>query len=275
SVILGRNVMLLMPKNQDDPSTDVLTRIDATSGANTTVSAYQNNPAANIAAIDCNAAAVATNGETAADITESRTDVAATTTAQLKAYLIQGLANAGGRTASARFEADHYCYRHAALRSVYDTEIQRSGSTSLPNGYFRMSPIALQGVSSFAVDWTDGSVFTGAGGEVDVTTGRAVATGTALIGTTKWFGIYNDATGMSSRNASSPYQSTMVDYGDSPAPAPVVTTAATSNGDSYTAIFSYDNPTSWPVALRFRYHVADPSGRLPGGRDVVTIVKLP
>lgn len=56
---------------------------------------------------------------------------------------------------------------------------------------------------------------------------------------------------------------------------PAEPTLANGNGDSYTAIFSYDNKAQWPKALKFHYRVTDPNNRLQGGRDFVQVVKLP
>ncbi len=57
------------------------------------------------------------------------------------------------RQTDATAEADFFCYRFKALASVYDSE--DLGGNFFVNGYFRLHPIALQGTSSFKIEWTD------------------------------------------------------------------------------------------------------------------------
>lgn len=174
--------------------------------------------------------------------------------------------------ATARFEADHYCYRLAALRSPYDTEMNSSGAVSTTgtrnfvNGYFRTHCVALQGVSSFSIDWTDGSLYS-ANTEIDVRTNAPI--GDNLIGTTRWYGYHNAQCGNNADGIVDPVGMAL------PYTLPMPTITAGSSPDKYTAIFSFDNKSRWPVALRFRYHIADPTGRLASGRDVVQVIKLP
>lgn len=47
------------------------------------------------------------------------------------------------------------------------------------------------------------------------------------------------------------------------------------NGDVYTAIFSFDNKTKWPKALKISYHITDAKDRLLGGREFTQVVALP
>lgn len=266
---LGRAAMLLIPKNSGLPSppfsaSDTSDTPNPGFGA---IAAFQNaftlSPPQ--AAIDYRVSKVSAissdSNELPADITQSRLDAAAVTPLQIMAYLQQAV---GTRSpSSVRFEADYYCYRRAALRSPYDSTINTI------NGYFRMHPIALQGVSAFAIDWTDGSLYSG--GETDVLTGSPVTV--EKLGTIKWFGMYVPPTaapvsGLAKGGAFAQYA---VD-----GPLFQITSAAAANGDSYTAIFSFDKASwRWPVALRFRYHIADPAGRLPTGRDIVQVIKVP
>jgi type II secretory pathway pseudopilin PulG len=260
---LGRSVILLVPKsasgNNESPN-------------GTSIAAYPNNftLSPNLAAIDyaagtgSGAVPAVASGESNADITQSRVDAAQTNPFQIMAFLQQAVTTRD--TIGGRYEADHYCYRRAALRSPYDTEMVTSGVPNFVNGYFRTHTIALQGVPTFAVEWTDGSVYTSAN-DLDPTNYTAatgagnnkIGSDSPLLGTTRWYGWGNARSG---NNADG-----VID--------PLGTVATTPNGDKYTAVFSYDNKAQWPVALRFRYHIADPSGRLPAGREVVQIIKLP
>ncbi len=246
---LGRSAILLVPRTAS-------TNNQSPNG--TSISTFLNNTAVtpNLAAIDYGVAQVAANsGEGVADITQSRIDAAATFPAQIMDLLQQAVT---GRDAiTCRYEADHYCFRRAALRSPYDTELLTAGVPSFVNGYFRMQTIALQGVPTFAVEWTDGGVY--GAGDIDPVTNTTLTSTSTLLATTRWFGM-NHA--RSNNNVAG-----VVD--------PSGTIASVPNGDQYTAIFSFDNRSLWPVALRFRYHVADPAGRLPSGRDVVQVIKLP
>jgi hypothetical protein len=236
---LGRFAMLLVPASSG--TTNV-----APNG--TSVASYVGTAGSPpMAAIDYSVAPVSSGG-TNYDITQSRVDVAQCTTSQIMSIVRQAVGGARSAT-TASYEADHFCYRHAALRSPYDD------GSGLVNGYFRMTPIALQGVSSFAIEWTDGSVY--AAGNTDPVTGGTVSA--ALVGTTRWYGLGNAYSGNNSAGAVDPSGATGSD----------------ATGDSYDAVFSFDNPTRWPVALRFRYHIADPTGQLVGGRDFVEVVKLP
>ena len=110
------------------------------------------------------------------------------------------------------------------------------GASPIVNGLFRMHPILLQGVPSFAVDWTDG-------------------TPDAAFGL-KWYGVTDPTIGVAPK----------VDTSIEPSP---------SNGDDYQAIFGLDQKPKWPKALRFHYRLADPSGRFPAGREFVEVVSLP
>jgi hypothetical protein len=262
----------------DDPSTDVhFSRYDQTASkyVDLTIGAFQNNTTTNVSAIDYNAAAITVNGEdkggppVPSHITQSRIDAAATTPPQIMALLQAGIPYSGPtpRPSNQGYEANHFCYRHAALRSIFDTEILRSGAPSIPNGFFRMHPIALQGVTSFIVEWTDGGTYLM--GDYDPISGQTIPAGSPLIGTTRWFGLGHPKSGTlpaAGQGVIDPSGTGFtIDEG----------ATATAASDEYIAVFSFDNRTLWPTALRFRYHVADPNGRLQNGRDFVEVVKLP
>jgi prepilin-type N-terminal cleavage/methylation domain-containing protein len=265
--ILGRSALLLFPKST--------TTNNVTQGG-TSFAAYQNFPAASPtqSGADYQAAPIPafSTGETNAHITQSRIDAAAVTPGQLMAYVRQLIPGAR-TTANARYEADHYCYRHAALRTPYDNDdISASIPTKLSNGYFRMHTIALQGVPTMAIEWTDGSVY--AQDDIDpvATTNPAqpkkIPAGSALIGTTRWYGMNNAQCGNNTLGVVDPGGLVPTYPGD-----PLATPGSTP--DPYTAVFSFDNKDKWPVALRFRYHIADPTDRLPNGRDIVQVIKIP
>jgi prepilin-type N-terminal cleavage/methylation domain-containing protein len=175
----------------------------------------------------------AITSETNSQISCSRLDLALLTAGSLEQSIVDFFTAPVTRTTNPTYEADNYCYRFACLKSPYDSEsgAATAGAPMLYNGYFRMHPIMLQGVSSFAVDWNDG-------------------TSTALAGLT-WYGL------------------------GSPKGDPAIEPSSPSHSDGYQAIFSFDNHAKWPKSLRFRYHVADPTGRLPAGRDFVQVTNLP
>jgi len=254
--ILGRHTTLLVPK---DASTNNV------SPAGTSMGSYPSSVGTPImAAIDrqnatlVQAMSTSANTEASYDITQSRVSVAQATPTQIMSAVLQ---NAGVTRSdpNLRYEAEHFCYRYAALRSPYDGT-DNSGNLSFINGYFRMHPIALQGVSSFIVEWTDSGAYVA--GDTDPVSGKTIETSgstAALIGTTRWFGV-GHAKGAA-------YNSGIID--------PKGTVVSSSSNDDYTADFSYHNRDQWPAALRFRYHIADPTGRLQNGRDFVEVVKLP
>ncbi|HUO06996.1 MAG TPA: prepilin-type N-terminal cleavage/methylation domain-containing protein [Phycisphaerae bacterium] len=368
SYVLGRSAMLLFPQNAIASS--------GSGGGNISpggvfIPAFYPSSSTNLSAIDYYYPSItASNGHwwklgtETADITQSRLDAAATSIDGIMRSLRAALGypntrNIGGSNtytatdpngtftnSNNRYEADHFCYRRGALSSPYD-------GTSLVNGYFRMHPMALQGVSSLAIDWTDGSVYkeadanmappgtytqgSSASAAVDITTQKLIGKPTVAIptsepfdGSTRWYGMC-DLSGQPNNNdivafARGPlpnpptappaapiivaHNSTTTadpDFAAVPAankksdpyvdngltsdttPLGTITTRSVNpdntkyvppahytSGDLYTAIFSHDTPrTFWPVALRFRYHVADPTGRLPNGRDFVQIIRLP
>ncbi|MCL2639899.1 MAG: type II secretion system GspH family protein [Phycisphaerales bacterium] len=256
---LGRSAMLLFPKNA---------ALNVNIHTTTSMGAFQNdfNATSPMLAIDRNLDYTrfvdllqpekSKDGSVKSHISQSRVDVATVTASQIATFFMVHVLPYRPTEPYPRYEADRFCFRRATLRSPHDDP------SHVVTGYFRMHPIAMQGVSSFAIDWTDGkSVY--AAGDRDVITGDQITNNDLRIGTTKWYGL----------NPSSSPVSTAKNPGstlDGPQSG-----VGSTNGDSYCAIFSYDTPRSdWPVALRFRYHVEDPSGRLKGGRGFVQIVKL-
>jgi len=100
-----------------------------------------------------------------------------------------------------------------------------------------MMPILLQGVPSFAVDWTDGS-----------TTG----------GQLNWYGIDNTSTSPSFKANVEP----AVDNDDN-------AMYAFYPGNKFSG-----TTLQWPLALRFTYTITDPANRLGGGRIISQIIYL-
>ena len=84
-----------------------------------------------------------------ATITSSRVDTAILSPTQIEQVLI-------GQTPDAISLA--YCYRFCALPAPGAGTDVTGGDAGLVNGYFRMTPILLQGVPSFTVQWTDGTM---------------------------------------------------------------------------------------------------------------------
>jgi len=202
---LGRHVMLLMAKSSANPPGTF----------------------AHIGYVDTNVAAIA--GEPPAHITSSRFNVAATTPSQVMAWI---RTHVSGRPSP--FEADHYCYRFNALPNVYASQI------SIVNGYSRMTPVTLQGVTDFRIEWTPG----GSGDMV-------------------WYGATNPMAAAGQVSLNEPVTS---------APVPPTNPPA----DDYVAIFSFDTARSdWPSALRVTFRLTDPNGRLQGGRTFTQVMKLP
>jgi hypothetical protein len=280
---LGRSAILMTPNDNSAANPTTLQVLGVT------VAAYQNPPTAGaptLSAIDYSTVAVAGGAasleKTNADITQSRVDLAATFPEQVMSLLTQAV-TLNRAAADARYEADHFCYRRAALRSPYDTELNSTGLADLTgtrnigNGYFRMHTIALQGVPTFAVEWTDGSVY--AKDDIDpVTTTdptnpKKLPDTSPLIGTTRWYGMNNAQCGNNALGIVDPAPGNALTYSN-PA-TPVTTFTPGTSLDPYTAVFSFDNKSKWPVALRFRYHIVDPTNRLPNGREVIQVIKLP
>jgi hypothetical protein len=198
------------------------------------------NPVMAYPGIELGVAPISGNEGMAAHITSSRYSTAAITVPQVMQQ-IMAYRMAGEATP----EYDRFSYRFRALDSVYDTEVN---ANPFVNGYFRTTPIVMRGVSSFRVEWTDGSIF-----PPTDPNGRA--------GQMKWYG----PTLPSGGNAvGAPYGT------DNGALDPNVE-AMPNYGDNYVAVFSYFNRAKWPKALRISMHVAN--DRI-GGRDFVQVVNL-
>ena len=180
-----------------------------------------------------------------ADPASSRYDVLAMTPSQLMSQIQQSDATLSNNI-SAYAEAA-LTYRFRALASVYDTEV---AANPFANGYFRSTPIVMQGVSSFKVEWSDGTSWT----QQDVNSGLVTPD---LFNQLRWYGpthLFNNGIGDGYIERSSP-------AGDP------------NTGDHYLAVFTFNNRPFWPKALRITLHVG--SERLQGGRDFVQVVRLP
>ena len=173
--------------------------------------------------------------------------------------------------------ADFFCYRYSTL--ITPAASEQPGSPPLSasqsivqmlDGYARMTPIMLQGVPSFAVDWTDGASSTYTG----TTTGSQTPTTTAL----NWYGLEGN-TGSPTTNG---YPSPANTNGPwLPAGLNNVTTPVVVQGDSNSValnpvyVFYAGNKAAWPKALKITYCVTDPNNRLQGGRWITQVVNLP
>jgi hypothetical protein len=146
-----------------------------------------------------------------------------------------------------------YCYRLKTLPSPTATNIlDVTNNPSLPNGILRMHPIFAQGVPSFAVDWTDGTVDTN--------------------GNIQWFGCNSGSAGSYSIKAASTANTART---HSSATYGGVSFEFSNATDVYSVGFSPAKPTFWPKALRFTYRITDSNDRLNGGRTFVCVVDLP
>ena len=153
-------------------------------------------------------------GETAAQATSSRFDVATISQAAAE----QAVGNLALQTA-----ADDYCYRFASVSSPQASTQGGHGSvTAALNGYFRMTPIMLQGVPSFAVDVGYPNAF----------------------GQLQWYGP--DAFPLS----------------NDPNLVPTAISETGDAYDTQTLVFTQANKQYWPVALKITYLVTDPNNRM-------------
>ena len=168
--------------------------------------------------------------------------------------------------------ADFFGYRYSTLITPAASEI---GSAGVPaqqalNGYYRMTPIMLQGVPSFAVDWTDG-----------------VQNGAAAPYQLNWYGMDgNTGTpsppypspasvgGPAFPNAITTFPNAIAVAGNSGAGV-VKQGSTTTPNTSLTYVFYAGNRPDWPKALKITYCVTDPNNRLQGGRFVTQVVNLP
>ena len=171
--------------------------------------------------------------------------------------------------------ADFFCFRYSTLISPSAVAGAASaGPNAMLNGYYRMTPIMLQGVPSFSVDWTNGSTgtFTGSN-NTQLVSSAAV----------NWYGLDGN-TGSPSPPYPSPanvdgpkFPSTM---GTLPAPPVPNQIAVPGNSGPYSSVdtayvFYAGNKALWPKALKITYAVTDPNNRLQGGRFVTQVVELP
>lgn len=186
--------------------------------------------------------------EPAASITSSRVDTAIISPTQIEQALI-------GQTPDAISMA--YCYRFCALPSPAASTDVVAGGTDLVNGYFRMTPILLQGVPSFTVEWTDGSI--------------------NATGTLNWYGLIHPiAVSNSSTYPGNSGTSAFAGGGVSNASVGTAVETTDSN-DQYVAVF--DAATRqlgfWPKALKITFTVTDSHNLLQGGRVITEVVRLP
>ena len=173
--------------------------------------------------------------------------------------------------------ANFFCYRYSTLTTPSASEIGYSGKTppatstavlqQMLNGYYRMTPIMLQGVPSFAVDWTDGGT----------TVPTACAPAQLL-----WYGLDDPlpsgtATSPASDGAYLPLYSGAAGKASPPNPEAVYGNSLSPSGgyDGVTYVFYAGNKPAWPKALKITYAVTDPNNRLQGGRFVTQVVELP
>ena len=174
--------------------------------------------------------------------------------------------------------ADFFCYRYSTLISPSAVvSAAAAGPNAMLNGYFRMTPIMLQGVPSFSVDWTDG-----AQGKFTGTNNTQVMTTTAI----SWYGLDGNTPTATTANPDGPlFPSTL---GTLPSPIIPNQIAASGNSGAYSLnpvyVFYPGNKTitiagtpvsAWPKALKITYCVTDPNNRLEGGRFVTQVVNLP
>jgi len=235
--ILGRHTTLIFGPDRKT-TTGIVDPSGYPSSVGTVgVAAFRNSQVANgPLAISYNTATILPAGigeTTGAHITSSRFDCASVTQSQIMNSIFFN------RAGFPFYEAQNYCYRFKALTTPYDSTDEPKGG--FINGFFRMHPIALQGVYYLSIQWTDGT-----------------SNASGLV----WYGIPDNSTNTptlspATRQDGTTFQST------------------TLNSDDYTAQFSYDNRISWPKALKIHYRVADPNNRLQGGRDFVQIIFLP
>ena len=174
--------------------------------------------------------------------------------------------------------ANFFCYRYSTLTTPLGSELGYSGKTAPSsaaavlrqslNGYYRMTPIMLQGVPSFAVDWTDGGV-----------TAPSAAPATAQL---IWYGLDDPlasgtATTPATDGAYLPYFSGLAGAKTLPNPEAVegnsISPSGAANGLTY--VFYAGNKAAWPKALKITYCVTDPNNRLQGGRWITQVVNLP
>jgi len=148
--ILGRHAMLLLA------GTGATTISTTISGNTYTINTYSSIARSAAGTLGTGTNTLALTGETdAADITAARVCAANITSAQVMSAILAK--DTSTSSLIAPYLADQYCYRVNVLPNPWSS----TEATGVVNAYFRMTPIMLQGLPSFAVDWTDGSSTSG------------------------------------------------------------------------------------------------------------------
>ena len=218
SLTLGRVVMLMVPNNVNVNGVPTTANLITGIGPNATGSVSYG------------------AGATSAYATSCRLDAIELTAAQAIAY-----ATSQAAMNSLNNVADNFCFRYSTVRSP--------GSASVAGpiaGAFRMQPILMPGVCSFAVD-------------VGSTSPSAYTTSTGTNTTLQslyWFGPDATPPGSNGNNG------------------PVIASDA-GHSDNAVFVFTPANKSQWPVALRFTYMVTDPADQLNGPLTITQIVHLP
>ncbi len=168
--------------------------------------------------------------------------------------------------------ADFFCYRYSTLITPAASEQPKAPPLSaaqtivqMLNGYARMTPIMLQGVPSFSVDWTDGLTST-------------YATGAENTKALNWYGLNGNTGSPTSNgyptpaNTNGPWLPSTLNNGTTP-----ILVQGNSNPASLNPVYVFyaGNKAEWPKALKITYAVTDPNNRLQGGRFVTQVVELP
>jgi prepilin-type N-terminal cleavage/methylation domain-containing protein len=221
SLTLGRVVMLLVPNNltsQGAPTSENL--ITGIGPAATGNASYG-------------------TGSTTVYATSSRLDAMEYSAAQAIAYATSQAAANGLENV-----ADNFCFRYSTVQSPGDASV--AGPIA---GAFRMQPILMPGVCSFAVDV--GSTLPN---EYSSNTSTGTSTTTPSL---YWFGP----------RAITP--------GPNGSTGPFLASGGSSPSEHYVFVFTPANKAAWPVALRITYMVTDPADQLNGPLTVTQIVHLP
>ena len=162
--------------------------------------------------------------------------------------------------------ANYFGYRYSTLPTPGASEVNPNTTSQALNGYYRMTPIMLQGVPSFAVDWTDGA-----------------QNGSAAPYQLDWYGMDGNtgtgsvpvsAGGPAFPNAFAAFPNAIAVAGNS-GDGDVQFGATTDKNTTPTYVFYAGNKPYWPKALKITYCVTDPNNRLQGGRWITQVVNLP
>jgi prepilin-type N-terminal cleavage/methylation domain-containing protein len=220
SLTLGRVVMLLVPNGGNFAYPGDL------------INTFQNN----VPGPSATGSASYGSGSTTVYATSSRLDAMEYSAAQAIAYATsQATSNSLGNV------ADNFCFRYSTVQSPGDASV--AGPIA---GAFRMQPILMPGVCSFAVD-------VGSTSPTEYSTSTSTSTNPQSL---YWFGP----------DAIAP--------GSTGTVGPVI---ASDNGHSDNDVFVFTpfNKAAWPTALRITYLVTDPADQLNGPLTVTQIVHLP